>query len=207
MNERGDGDVADALLGRDGGSDFLSRRVAGLDEAQIGSGRAGRGGAKGRGSGSRPGSGGARGRRRRGRGEQLAELRSERLRSIGQGLAFLDLGDESAENVDRGQQDVGEGLDLVQGPASEGSEEVLHGMGQLRHAAVADRGRRTLERVRRSEDFVDHTGIDVVLELEQTLFDPFDLLEGLVREQTVVPRLQVEGQLHVTRPLAVRRGA
>ena len=38
MNERGNGDVADALLGRNLGSDYLSRRVAGLDKVQIGAG-------------------------------------------------------------------------------------------------------------------------------------------------------------------------
>ena len=80
-------------------------------------------------------------------------------------------------------------------------------MGQLRHAAVTDRGRGPLERVGGSEDLVDHAGIEVVLEVEQTLLDPFDLLEGLVREETVVTRLQVEGQLHVTPPLGARRGA
>ena len=58
-----------------------------------------------------------------------------------------------------------------------------------------------------SEYFVDHAGIQVVLEFEQALFDALDLLQRLVCEQAVVSGLQIEGQLHVTRPRAGLRGA
>ena len=58
-----------------------------------------------------------------------------------------------------------------------------------------------------AEDFVDHVRIEVVLEFEQALFDPLDLLQRLVGEETVVAGLQIEGQLHLTRPHAGLRGA
>ncbi len=123
------------------------------------------------------------GRRRGGGGrEELAQLLGQRLGRVGQGLAFLDLGHQRAEHVDGREQDVGEGLDFVEGSASEGSEEVLHGVGEFRHPAMADRRGRALEGMRRSEYLVDHGGIEALLEDEQALFDPLDLLERFVRE-------------------------
>ncbi len=134
-------------------------------------------------------------------------LPGQRFGSVGEGLALLDLRHECPQDVDRGQQNVGEWLDFVESAASKRAEEVFHGVCQLGHPAVADRRRRALERVGGTEDFVDHARIDVMLEFEQALFDALDLLQGLVGEQTVVARLQIEGQLHVTQPLGARRGA
>ena len=131
----------------------------------------------------------------------------QRLGCVGKGLAFLNLGDERSEDIDRSQEDIGKGLDFVQSPASERPEEVLHGMRQLRHSAVADCRSRALEGMSGPKDFVDHGGVEAVLEFEQTLFDPLDLLEGFVRKETVVPRLQIEGQKHARAPLGGRREA
>ena len=205
VDERGDGDVADALLAAV--RLFLSVVGRGFRGCRTGVRRGRRGGDGRGGSGGRLGRGSTRRGRGGGGGEKLAELLRQSLRGVGQGLAFLDLGDEGAEDVDRGQQHVREGLDVDESAASERSEEVLHGVGQLRHAAVADGRRRALEGVGGAEDLVDHASVQVVLEIEQALFDPFDLLQGFVREKTVVTLLQIEGQAHVRRPLAGRRGA
>ena len=137
----------------------------------------------------------------------FAELLRQRFGGVGEGLALPDLGDQRAEHVDRGQENIGKRLDVVEGTASEGAEEVLHGMGQLGHAAVADGRCRPLERVGGPKHFIDHAGIEIVLEFEQTLFDALDLLHRLVCEQTVVTRLQIEGQQHLRQPLSVPRGA
>jgi hypothetical protein len=146
---------------------------------------------------------GRRFRRNRGRRtrQQLAELRRQGFGRVGEGLALLNLGHQRAQDVDRGQQDVGEGLDLGQGSAAEGSEEILHRVRQLGHAPVPDGRGRALEGVSGPENLVDDAGVETVLELEQALFDALDLLERLVREETVVAGLQIEGQ-RISRPLA-----
>ena len=201
MNERRNGEVAHAFVDYLGLVDRGLGRFGLVGEVGDCHNRAGR----------RPrcrfGCGGTSCGRRSGAGEQLAELLGQGLRGLGQSLSLLDFGDQSAEHVDRCQQNIREGLHVVEGSASEGPEEVFHGMGQFGHAAVADRGGRSLEGVSRAEDFVDYGGVKVVLEVEQALFDPFDLFHGLVGEETVVPLLQIEGQAHVRRPLAERRAA
>ena len=80
-------------------------------------------------------------------------------------------------------------------------------MRQLGHAPVPDGRGRALESVSGPENLIDDAAVETVLELEQALFDALDLLERLVREETVVAGLQIESQLHVTRPLATQRGA
>ncbi len=140
-------------------------------------------------------------------GEQVAQPAGELFGRVRQRPAFLDLRHQRPEDVDSGEQDVCEGLDVVQAAASECPEQVLHGVGQVRHAAMSDGRRGSLQRVSGAEDLVDHCRVDVVLELEQALFDPLDLLQRLVDEETVVAGLQVEGQAHLRRLLAAQRGA
>ena len=69
-------------------------------------------------------------------------------------------------------------------------------MSQFRQAAVPDHRSGALESVGSSEDLVDHSRIQLLLELQQTSFDLPYLLQGLVGEQAVVARLQIESQAH-----------
>ena len=77
---------------------------------------------------------------------------------------------------------------------AERSEEVLHGVSEFGHALMTDRRGRALQGVGRPEDLVDHTRVEVVLQVEEALLNPPDLLERLIDEDTVVARLKIEGQ-------------
>jgi hypothetical protein len=102
---------------------------------------------------------------------------------------MTDLGDQRSKDVDGGQEDIGERLQVAERAAAECPKEVLHCVGQFRHAAVTDHGGGALESVGGPEDLVHHSRIQAALETEQAPLDLADLLERLVCEETVVARL------------------
>ena len=74
---------------------------------------------------------------------------------VDEGVADRDLLEEVAQDVDRGEERVGERAELGDRARAQGAEHVLHRVREALHPGVADRAGRALERVRRPEHLVD----------------------------------------------------
>lgn len=107
--------------------------------------------------------------------------------------------DEDAQHVHRGEQQVLERREIAQEATAQRPEDLLEGVGQLRHPGMADRRGRALERMRGSEDLGEGLVVrGIPLELKEAALDPFDLLRRLGEIDDVVAWLEIEGEIHAS---------